>query len=103
LVFAVTTAPRRPAPIPTRIFAFKRAGEFAPFNPIRRAAGFFTSSPRANYVGLVDHSSKLDARSIVFHEYVHFILRNARISPTRFGTTKDSRKSSALCRHMRIS
>ena len=77
LVFAVTTAPRRPAPIPTRIFAFKRAGEFAPFNPIRRAAGFFTSSPRANYVGLVDHSSKLDARSIVFHEYVHFILRNA--------------------------
>ena len=77
LIFTVTTAPRKPAPIPTRIFAFKRTGEFAPFSPMRQVAGFFNSSPRANYVGLVDHSPKLDATSIVFHEYVHFILRNA--------------------------
>lgn len=75
LVYAITTAPKVESPVPTKIVAFSRRSEFAPFRPAG-AAGFFTAGLRANNVALTDWSGKLGATEIIFHEYVHFILRN---------------------------
>ena len=76
LIYATTTAPQTDAPVPSKIFAFKRKSQFARFNPWRGAAGYFQAGTRANNVVLTDYSRSLDAKSIIFHEYVHFVLRN---------------------------
>jgi tetratricopeptide (TPR) repeat protein len=76
LIFAVTTAPRTPAPVPTRILAFQKVSDFTPFSPLRQAAGFFSPSVRANNVALADYARGLDATTVIYHEYVHFVLQN---------------------------
>lgn len=76
LIHTVTTAPNVESPVPTRIVAFKRKSEFSDFRSESGVAGYFSPGLRENQVALVDWSSKLDATTIIFHEYVHFVLRN---------------------------
>ena len=76
LIHAVTTTPKKESPVPTRIVAFASPSQYIPFAPARQTAGFFNDAVRANTVALVDQSNVLDARTVIFHEYVHFILQN---------------------------
>lgn len=75
LIYTVTTTPRTAPPVPTRIVAFDRRLQYSAFAPSRNTAGVFIPTPRVNNVVLVD-SSDFGATPIIFHEYVHFILRN---------------------------
>jgi len=76
LIHTVTKAPRVEPPIPTRITAFARRSEIAPFRSSRSAVGFFDAGLRENAVVLTDYSNGLGASEIILHEYVHFVLRN---------------------------
>lgn len=77
LIHTMTKSPRVEPPIPTRITAFARRSELAPFRSSSWVAGFFGSGLRENSVVLADYSNALGASEIILHEYVHFVLRNA--------------------------
>lgn len=76
LIYSVTTAPKKEPPVETKIFAFASKSQFRPFRGGSGIAGFFIPGLRDNQVALVDHSQDLGATEIIFHEYVHFVLRN---------------------------
>ena len=81
LIHTFTTAPRVESPVPTRIIAFERTGQFSPFRPSSKVAGYFLPGLRANHVVFADWSASLGATEIIFHEYVHFVLRNGTSLP----------------------
>jgi len=62
-------------PIPVEIYAFGRAGDFRRFAPSRNVAGFIRPNPRS-YQVLLGRFRGVASRTILYHEYVHFLLRN---------------------------
>jgi tetratricopeptide (TPR) repeat protein len=63
--------------VPTTILVFKNDESFKPYKPVYKdqpsnAVAFFQSGEDMNYIAL---SATLAAPNVVFHEYVHFLLR----------------------------
>ena len=73
----LTGAKRIEPRVPTRIFAFAGAHEFQNFAPDYSTRGYFRQGLRENIVALDASSSRgMDARTIMFHEYTHFLVHN---------------------------
>ncbi len=69
------------SPAPTRIFAFRDAGAFAPYKSGNAGAGVkvlgqFLTHRDGNYITLNADPSYLGAFSVIFHEYVHFLVQS---------------------------
>ena len=71
----VTSARRFDSPIPIRIFAFERGSSFRRFTPQRGVGGWIRATPRSYDVALAASLTE-ESRSILYHEYVHFVMRN---------------------------
>jgi tetratricopeptide (TPR) repeat protein len=68
------------SPSPTYIFVFKNAETFRPYQRTYNgksveAGGYFLSRQLANYVA-VNADQHGDERLIIYHEYLHYLLRN---------------------------
>ena len=61
--------------IPTRIFAFRGAGDYYDFGFPTNSAGVFIPGIRENTIVLRDVRGMSEA-AIIMHEYVHFLVRN---------------------------
>ena len=76
VVLKITNAPQQKFTVPTHVFLFKRTGDFRSLNPSRRWAGFFRPGMEVNYAALANKSGHLDSNAVIYHEYVHQLLRN---------------------------
>jgi tetratricopeptide (TPR) repeat protein len=68
------------SPSPTFLFVFRDGRSFAPYRLIFEGkpvdiGGYFLARPEANYVA-IDADPRGNARAIVYHEYLHYVLRN---------------------------
>jgi Flp pilus assembly protein TadD len=68
------------SPSPTYIFVFKNAAAFHPYQRTYEgkpldSGGYFLSRQLANYVA-VDGGQRGEERAIIYHEYLHYVLRN---------------------------
>lgn len=68
------------SPSPTFLFVFQNGAALDPYRLVFEGrpvevGGYFLSRPEANYVA-VNADPRGDARAIVYHEYLHYILRN---------------------------
>jgi len=68
------------SPSPTFLFVFRDGAALDPYRLVFEGkpvevGGYFLSRPEANYVA-VNADPRGDARAIVYHEYLHYILRN---------------------------
>lgn len=59
---------------PIHVYAFKNGKSFAPFRPDEMTAGYFVRAFDTNYIALRLDAG--DAKSMVQHEYVHYLLAN---------------------------
>ena len=69
------------SPAPTRIFAFRDAESFAPYKTGSEGAGVkvlgqFLTHRDGNYITLNADPSYLGSFSVIFHEYVHFLVQS---------------------------
>jgi len=80
VVFATTNARQAPPPIPTKIFAFERKRHYDRYAS-SDSAGLFVPGLRFNTV-LVSEFRVVErsALSVIFHEYVHFVVINGSSS-----------------------
>jgi tetratricopeptide (TPR) repeat protein len=62
--------------VPTEIYAFRSTSDYQPFEPRENTSGFFRPTLRRNFVALSAGADASDARATLYHEYVHFVLRN---------------------------
>jgi Tfp pilus assembly protein PilF len=68
--------------IPTTVIVFKDQNSFRQFKPVRNGktkdwvAGFFQASEDVNYIVLSIDSEKTQTYQTIFHEYVHFLIKN---------------------------
>ncbi len=68
------------SPTPTYIFVFRNATSFQPYlrtyagRPME-SGGYFLSTQLANYVA-INGDRRADGTSIIYHEYLHYVLRN---------------------------
>ena len=76
LIHRLSHTQHRESPVPNLIIAFARDVEFAPFRSRRSVHGYFMLNPRRQYMVLGKSRSYLSAQQIIFHEYIHFLLRN---------------------------
>lgn len=72
------------SPYPTYIFIFKNADSFRPYQRLYNgkpldSGGYFLSRELANYVA-INGDQRGDERDIVYHEYLHYVLRNSYTS-----------------------
>lgn len=68
------------SPYPTYIFVFRNADAFRPYQRLYKgkpldSGGYFLSRELGNYV-TIDAGQRGDERAIVYHEYLHYVLRN---------------------------
>ncbi|HWN43288.1 MAG TPA: hypothetical protein VNW71_13765, partial [Thermoanaerobaculia bacterium] len=68
------------SPSPTFLFVFKDGRALSPYRLVFEGkpvdvGGYFLARPEANYVA-INADPRGDARSIVYHEYLHYVLRN---------------------------
>lgn len=68
------------SPAPTYIFVFKNAGSFQPYQRTyagkpMESGGYFLSTQLANYMTM-NGDPRGDERAIIYHEYLHYVLRN---------------------------
>jgi len=68
------------SPSPTYIFVFKNAAAFQPYQRTYQgkpldSGGYFLSRQLGNYVA-VNGDKRGDERAIIYHEYLHYVLRN---------------------------
>jgi len=67
---------------PTVVLIFADESEYAPFRPLMMGqqdqfvAGYFKSTPDVNYITLAARPTLEETTSIVFHEYVHSLVKN---------------------------
>ncbi len=69
------------SPAPTRIFAFRDAESYAPYKSGGESAGVkvlgqFLTHRDGNYITLNADPSYLGSFSVIFHEYVHFLVQS---------------------------
>lgn len=69
--------------VQTNVVVFKSASSYKPFKPKRAdgkadewVAGYFQAGEDVNYITLSTEGEKEDTYGTIFHEYVHFLLRN---------------------------
>ncbi|HLL70907.1 MAG TPA: tetratricopeptide repeat protein [Pyrinomonadaceae bacterium] len=69
--------------IPVTVILFQNAGDYEFFKPTyggdlrRDVAGYFQFSPEINYITLsLDVGARRDPHSVLFHEYVHALVKN---------------------------
>jgi tetratricopeptide (TPR) repeat protein len=63
--------------IPTLTYVFDSAQEYEKFAPFASSTGFIAPLQRANYIALNGRSSALAATRVIYHEFVHQLLRNS--------------------------
>ena len=82
LIYRVTNAKDVEAPIPTKIFAFRRRSEVNRYID-KKFIGMFRPGVRDNQILLSKYSRRRAASDVIFHEYVHFVVRNgtSRVLP----------------------
>jgi tetratricopeptide (TPR) repeat protein len=73
------------SPVPTVVVVFRNDRSFTPFKPVYQGrpvalAGVFSGSEDINYVA-VNAEQDNEAYGVVFHEYAHFLTRNALGDP----------------------
>jgi hypothetical protein len=67
---------------PTIVFIFADDDEYTPFKPLhegeidRQIAGYFRSAPDTNYITLAARTSEAETASVLFHEYIHLLVKN---------------------------
>ena len=67
------------SPVPTYIFVFDDAKSFEPYGlfyegKAKRLGGYFSAGRHANNVAIVGHQYSTDVSSIIYHEYLHYVL-----------------------------
>jgi tetratricopeptide (TPR) repeat protein len=62
------------SPVPTTVVVFKSMSSYKPFNP-RDHSGYFQKGQDVNYITLTSDARE-NPFSIIYHEYVHFMLDN---------------------------
>jgi tetratricopeptide (TPR) repeat protein len=72
-VFA-TSVPGRASALPVRVFVFRSAADFAPYNVRAGAAGYFAPGPDRDIIAMQAGAS--DLHRVVLHEFVHLLMRN---------------------------
>lgn len=75
LIHATMSGVTEGSPVPTRIYAFRSTIDYARF-ATRRTGAIFMPGLRTNTILLHAPSRGTWAREGVFHEYVHYVLRN---------------------------
>lgn len=70
---------RLTSPVPTTIFVFDDSKSFAPYSLIyegkaKELGGYFSPGPLANNVAIVGNQYSRDVSSIIYHEYIHYVL-----------------------------
>jgi tetratricopeptide (TPR) repeat protein len=68
------------SPYPTYIFIFRNADSFRPYQRLYNgkpldSGGYFLSRELANYVA-INGDQHGDERTVIYHEYIHYVLRN---------------------------
>lgn len=68
------------SPYPTYIFVFRNADSFRPYQRLYKgkpldSGGYFLSRELANFVA-INGDQRGDGRGIIYHEYLHYALRN---------------------------
>lgn len=77
-VFETRTKRQDLTPLPVRIFVFRSETEFRPFQVNENAAGYYQAGPDHDYIAM--QASGTDLYRVVFHEYVHLLMRHAGLS-----------------------
>lgn len=72
------------SPYPTYLFIFRNADSFRPYQRLYKgkpldSGGYFLSRELANYVA-INGDQRGDGRGIIYHEYLHYVLRNSYAS-----------------------
>jgi tetratricopeptide (TPR) repeat protein len=74
-VFEARTRRSNLTPLPVRIYVFRSEADFRPFQIRENAAGYYQAGSDRDYIAM--SSSVPDIYRIVFHEYIHLLLRHA--------------------------
>jgi tetratricopeptide (TPR) repeat protein len=79
-VLGTTSGLKLYSPLETQIFVFKNSASMNPYNlgadgEPRSWVGYFLSTADGNYVA-IDLSASRDPNYIVYHEYLHYVMRN---------------------------
>ncbi len=62
------------SPVPTTVIVFKNDQDFDAYRSSKWAGGYFLSSEDKNYIVLPLGADRDDTYSIIFHEYVHYLV-----------------------------
>src|SRR5262245_6931865 len=76
-VFEARTQQKKLTPLPVRVFLFKSESEFRPFQVNENAAGYYSPGPDRDYIAM--QADGTDLFRVVFHEYVHLMMRHAGV------------------------
>jgi Flp pilus assembly protein TadD len=76
-VFESRTQQKNLTPLPVRIFLFRSESEFRPYQVNENAAGYYSPGPDRDYIAM--QAGGADLYRIVFHEYVHLMMRHAGV------------------------
>ena len=76
LIYFLTGLDPVDPPVPTRIYAFARTSDYRVAGGAKKTVGQFVAGLRSNTILLADDGRLMSAKQVVFHEYVHFLLRN---------------------------
>jgi len=77
ITLQLTGAKQRPSPVPTNLYIFRNDRTFAPFATDRDLLGYMYPGLRENRIVVNAGTRELEnPNRVVFHEYVHFLLRN---------------------------
>jgi len=61
--------------VPNEIYAFQSTNDYAPFRPMRYAAGHFVPTLRSNLMAFATDLG-IQGRAVLYHEYTHFLVHN---------------------------
>jgi len=76
-LFEARTGRTNLTPLPIRVFAFRTEADFRPFMVNENAAGYFQSGSERDYIAM--QVTGADLYRVVYHEYVHLLLRHANV------------------------
>ncbi len=76
-VFETRTRRQNLTPLPVRIFVFRSEIDFRPYQVNESAAGYYQAGDERDYIAMQVNGS--DLYRVVFHEYVHLLMRHAQV------------------------